>query len=103
MEKGDSPQRWEMLISETLPRDELVQVQTPQVFQRRLLQRAYDNAFQKQIFGTDDSALVEGLGEKVAVVPGHYHNLKITTWEDLVLAREIIKKRGNKNESWTGH
>ena len=78
-------------VKRTLPRDELVLVQTPQAFQRAIILRAYDQAFQSGIFSTDDAALVEKLDLPVAVVPGQADNIKITTPEDLCFAETMLK------------
>lgn len=75
-------------VCATLERGELVEAQTPQVFNKDLLLKAYQKATQA---ATDDSALVEKLGVKVKVVEGSYHNIKITTPEDLVFAKAILR------------
>jgi 2-C-methyl-D-erythritol 4-phosphate cytidylyltransferase len=75
------------LVAETLAREGLWLVQTPQAFRRALLEEAHDKALRDGRSGTDDAALVEWLGVPVAMVPGLPGNLKITTWEDLVAAR----------------
>jgi len=78
-------------IINTLKRDSLLEAQTPQVFKRDIILEAYRN---KKLLGkvTDDASLVEELGYKVAVVPGSYRNIKITTEEDLLLAEALITK-----------
>lgn len=75
-------------VIETIPRDGLVEVQTPQIFALPLLRRAYAEA---ELDGaTDDAMLVERLGLPVLAVAGDATNLKITTPEDLRLARAIL-------------
>ncbi len=74
-------------IIQTVRRDDLWQAQTPQVFRKEILIRAYQNAPGR---ADDDAALVEAIGEKVIVVPGDPRNIKITTREDLVLAQAVI-------------
>src|SRR5664280_694536 len=54
-------------VVETLDRAELVHVQTPQVFRRELLERAHTQAKEDGVLGTDDSFLVERLGQEVYV------------------------------------
>lgn len=71
-------------VLETLVRSELVLVQTPQAFERELLEQAHARAGEAE--ATDDAAMVEGLCP-VAVVPGEEGNVKITTPEDLALLR----------------
>lgn len=67
----------------TVAREPLRAVQTPQGFDRALLQRAHAAA---DAAATDDAALVERLGEPVTVVPGDPMAFKITTPDDLALA-----------------
>jgi 2-C-methyl-D-erythritol 4-phosphate cytidylyltransferase len=76
-------------IVETVPRDGLWEAQTPQVFRRELLLKAY--AQRAGFKATDDAQLVERLGHKVSIVPGSPINLKITTREDLRLAENALK------------
>ena len=77
------------IVKKTLKRENLWQVQTPQVFKKDLIIRAY-NKFGRMAV-TDDASLVEKLGVKVRIVTGSYFNIKITTAEDLVLAKAISK------------
>jgi 2-C-methyl-D-erythritol 4-phosphate cytidylyltransferase len=67
------------VITETVPRAELVTVQTPQAFRRDVLERAHATAAD----ATDDAALVEAQGGRVVVVPGEARNVKITHPSDL--------------------
>ncbi len=78
--------------SHTLDRDSLVLVQTPQVFKKELLLKAYRQAFASQQFGTDDAALVERSGWPVYIVPGDYDNIKITTVDDLFIAGKLLER-----------
>lgn len=70
----------------TVDRDGLYAVQTPQGFQRDLLERAYAEVPDDT---TDDAALVAALGHAVRLVPGDRRNLKLTTPDDLALARAL--------------
>jgi len=76
-------------VRQTLKRDELWEIQTPQVFAKDLILRAYKRFGSSNV--TDDAALVEKLGAEVKVVQGTYFNIKITTPEDLVIARSILR------------
>jgi len=76
-------------IAETVGREGLWQAQTPQVFRRELLAKAYAERAGEP--ATDDASLVERLGERVAVVEGSPLNLKITTRDDLRLAEQVLK------------
>ncbi|MEI6100282.1 MAG: 2-C-methyl-D-erythritol 4-phosphate cytidylyltransferase [Eubacteriales bacterium] len=80
-------------VVETLNRDELVLVQTPQVFSRDLLIQAHQKAKEDGVLGTDDSFLVERLGQQVFVVNGSANNIKITTPTDLSIGEKIAGDR----------
>ena len=76
-------------VQETIDRQGLWEAQTPQVFRRELLLKAYaDRADQG---ATDDAMLVESLGEPVTIVEGSPLNLKITSRDDLRLAEQVLK------------
>ncbi len=68
-------------VIKTLNRDKLARVQTPQFFDCNLLKKAYKNPHSTLV--TDESSLIEQLGEMVRTVPGDPHNIKITYPEDL--------------------
>ncbi len=78
-------------VLETLDREGLAEIQTPQIFQADLLRRAYA---QENLTGaTDDAALVERLGETVHAVEGDVTNVKVTTSDDIRLVRAILGVR----------
>jgi len=81
----------EGFVLSTPQRERLRLVQTPQVFRRDLIIRAYEEARKKSAAATDDSSLVELLGKPVATVPGENANLKITGPGDLLLASLLLK------------
>ncbi len=83
------------LIQETVDRDQLRAIQTPQVFRRDWLVRAYQRALKEGYQGTDDAALVERLGIRVKIVDGEERNIKITTPEDLVIARALLRVKSS--------
>ncbi len=72
-----------LLVRATLPREELVAVQTPQGFALNALRAAHARAAAQGWEVTDDAALLERCGQAVAVTPGEADNKKITTPEDL--------------------
>jgi 2-C-methyl-D-erythritol 4-phosphate cytidylyltransferase len=76
---------------ETVPRAGLYGAQTPQVFRKDLLLKAYANRARLGQAITDDAQLVEALGHHCAIVDGSPMNLKITTQADLRLASAILK------------
>ena len=75
---------------ETLPRERLWAIQTPQAFRRTLLCEAHERARRDGVRATDDCALVERLGQAVRSVAGSPRNLKVTTVEDLALAEFFL-------------
>ncbi len=81
----------EGFVRATLERSALRAIQTPQVFDYELIVAAYDQAGDREF--TDDAALVEAMGHPVLVYPGSYDNIKVTTWEDVHLARAILRRR----------
>ncbi len=80
----------QFLVEENIARENLWQIQTPQVFKKSLIQKAYARFGKYEV--TDDASLVEKLGKKVSIVFGSYNNIKITTPEDLIIAECIVKK-----------
>ncbi len=79
-------------VQSTLPRNELVQVFTPQVFAYKLIMDAYLQAYSDGFLGTDDSSLLERLGFKVPYLISSELNLKITNDIDLFFATQLIDK-----------
>ena len=78
-------------IENTIPRERLVHVFTPQVFDFELITNAYEKAYEDGFEGTDDASLVEHLGHPVGYLYGSDLNIKITDEDDLFLASQIIK------------
>jgi len=89
----------EQRVMETLPREEIWLVQTPQVFRCDTLLAAYREARRCGWTVTDDASLVERLGFPVSVVPGSRTNLKITTREDLAWLRWYLDTGMFANDS----
>ncbi|MEJ2202073.1 MAG: 2-C-methyl-D-erythritol 4-phosphate cytidylyltransferase, partial [Desulfuromonadaceae bacterium] len=81
------------LICSTPERSRLWQAQTPQGFRYQIIHAAYERAQQEGWRGTDDASLVERLGLPIAMVEGDYRNIKITTPDDLELARVFLAER----------
>ncbi len=78
-------------IERTVPRANLWLAQTPQVFGKELLLKAYANRSKIEGEITDDAQLVEALGIRVTLVEGPPTNIKITTRDDLTLAKAILE------------
>jgi 2-C-methyl-D-erythritol 4-phosphate cytidylyltransferase len=81
------------IITSTIPREFVVQAQTPQGFRYGLLQNAFAEAEADGFVGTDEASVVERAGLPVAVVPGSQVNLKITQPGDLELAEFYLRQR----------
>lgn len=84
--------------NETPERNKVWQIQTPQVFEVKLIHDAYETLLRsEQTKVTDDAMVVETvLGMKVKLVEGSYENIKITTPEDLEIAEVFLKRRKNE-------
>jgi 2-C-methyl-D-erythritol 4-phosphate cytidylyltransferase len=74
------------IVTATIPRERIVQAQTPQGALCGLLQRAFADAAADEFAGTDEASLLERSGVVVAVVAGSPKNFKITQPGDLQLA-----------------
>ena len=82
------------LISESVDRSEVWAMQTPQIFTREILQRAYDELALRGTVVTDEVSAVQLIGHRIAVVPIEDANFKITYPRDLDIAGRIIASRG---------
>ena len=78
-------------VVRTLNRKQLRRALTPQCFRYDLLKRAFENIDVNDPSITDESFLVEKLGERVAIVEGSAANIKITTKQDLLMAEAYLK------------
>lgn len=81
------------MITATLDRSQLWAIQTPQIFSFELIYRAHHLPLAQDDV-TDDATLLERLGHAVAIFPGSYHNIKITTLEDILFAEALIQGQG---------
>jgi 2-C-methyl-D-erythritol 4-phosphate cytidylyltransferase len=81
------------IITATVPREYVVQAQTPQGFRCHLLKRAFAEAAADEFVGTDEASLVERAGGEVAVVLGSPANFKITQPGDLELAEFYLQRQ----------
>ena len=77
-------------VTATLDRSRHVAIQTPQVFSFPLIHSAHHAPAAREDV-TDDAALLERLGQRVAIFPGSYSNIKITTLEDVQIAEAFLK------------
>lgn len=79
------------VVIETPDRTALWNVQTPQIFEKSLYERAWQHAAAQGLDLTDDCQLVEALGKPVKLVEGSYTNIKVTTPEDVPFAEELLR------------
>lgn len=86
-------------ITESLDRNKIYVVQTPQSFKLDLLRSAHKFAQTLNIFdSTDDASLMKLLNEEVTLVPGNKANMKLTTEEDLIFIKAIFENLQSKDE-----
>lgn len=85
------------VVVDTPPRDALRAVQTPQTFEAELIRRAHA-AYALGERATDDAALAERMGVEVRLTEGDVENIKLTTPEDMLLARQVILRREGQKE-----
>jgi 2-C-methyl-D-erythritol 4-phosphate cytidylyltransferase len=78
------------IVKETLNREKIWLVQTPQTFRKDKLIQALDHADEKSLIATDESYLMEAMGFSVALVQGEINNFKITTMDDWKRAEYLI-------------
>ena len=83
----------DLLVVGSVDRHQLYAMQTPQIFERRLIENAYRAVYAENILVTDEVSAVERLGYKVALVLDDDFNLKITYPRDLPVADFIICDR----------
>jgi 2-C-methyl-D-erythritol 4-phosphate cytidylyltransferase len=83
----------DLLVKEAVDRQQLFAMQTPQIFERSLIEDAYRAVFAKNLRITDEVSAVEQLGRKVALVSNDDFNFKITFERDLKLAELVLRQR----------
>lgn len=76
---------------ETLNRNELIAIQTPQVFRKDIIVHCHNKIKEEGISVTDDTMVVEYYGHKVYLYNGEYTNIKVTTPEDLILCEYLVQ------------
>ncbi len=83
-------------ITKTIPREKVYLAQTPQAMKFSVMEKALQNAKEKNFKGTDSSSLVEKAGLKVKVVDANIQNIKVTYPEDLEIIKSYINHEGFK-------
>jgi 2-C-methyl-D-erythritol 4-phosphate cytidylyltransferase len=82
--KGDK------IVREYIDRKEIYYVQTPQIFNYKILKKAMKKAYEKNFIGTDESMLVKELGAEINIVEGSMFNFKVTTMADVEMFEMLV-------------
>ncbi|MDE6774815.1 MAG: 2-C-methyl-D-erythritol 4-phosphate cytidylyltransferase [Ruminococcus sp.] len=80
------------LVTDTPPRSSLYITQTPQIFRKKIYFEGVDFALEHGLDFTDDCQLVEAVGGKIYMTEGDYTNIKITTPEDIEIAKTLCRR-----------
>jgi len=83
----------EFFVTSPVDRHQLYAMQTPQIFERQLIQDAYRSVCAENASVTDEVSAVERLGRKIKLVPNKDLNFKITYPRDLALAEFVLTQR----------
>lgn len=89
LKRGDA----DLLVVGAVDRHQLYAMQTPQIFERKLIEDAYRAVYAENILVTDEVSAVERLGRKIALVLNDDFNFKITYPRDLPVADLILRER----------
>jgi 2-C-methyl-D-erythritol 4-phosphate cytidylyltransferase len=85
----------DLAVTSSVDRHQLFAMQTPQIFETKLLRRAYGAVLEENVSVTDEVSAVERLGHKVFLVPNEDLNFKITYPQDLPLAEFVLQQRAS--------
>lgn len=85
------------VVKTTIPREQIVQAQTPQGARYETLKKVFDEAEAAEFLGTDEASLLERAGYPVHVVMGSSRNIKITTPSDLELAEFFLSSEHGRD------
>lgn len=77
--------------NQSLDRNQFRLIQTPQTFQTQLIKKAYKQQNINHL--TDDASVAENMGLEIHLIEGDYQNIKITTPEDLIVAKAFLDMR----------
>jgi len=80
-------------VAGSVDRHQVYAMQTPQIFERQLLEEAYRGVYAENASVTDEVSAVERLGRKIVLVLNDDFNFKITYPRDLPLAEFVLKER----------
>ena len=80
------------LVSGTIDRSKILNVELPHKYDAYMLLEAHKKAIKENRFYTEDASLVFDYGGEVKILPGHYENIKITTWVDYLITEKLLKE-----------
>jgi 2-C-methyl-D-erythritol 4-phosphate cytidylyltransferase len=83
----------DLMVTASVDRHQLYAMQTPQIFERAMIEEAYRAVPANGVSVTDEVSALERLGRKVFLVPAEDFNFKITYRQDLALAEFVLKQR----------
>jgi 2-C-methyl-D-erythritol 4-phosphate cytidylyltransferase len=89
----------DLAVTDSVDRHQLYAMQTPQIFERALLEEAY-HAVADDILVTDEVSAVERFGHKVVLVLNDDFNFKITYPRDLTLGESVLNQRAHFGRDW---
>lgn len=81
------------IITDTIPREKLFIIQTPQIFRRSLYFEGLNFSKAHGLDFTDDCQMAEAVGGKIYITEGSYDNIKITTPDDLIFAKAVLEEK----------
>src|SRR5438034_8278790 len=87
----------DLIVTDSVDRHQLYAMQTPQIFERQLIEKAYHAVFAENITVTDEVSAVERIGRKVVLVVNDDFNFKITYPRDLQIAEFVIQQRPDRS------
>jgi 2-C-methyl-D-erythritol 4-phosphate cytidylyltransferase len=95
---NDTPKRADvdLMVTASVDRHQLYAMQTPQIFERGLIEEAYRAVYAGNVSVTDEVSAVERLGRKVVLVLNEDFNFKITYPRDLALAEFVLTQRAQR-------
>jgi 2-C-methyl-D-erythritol 4-phosphate cytidylyltransferase len=88
----------DLFVAGSVDRNQLYGMQTPQIFERQLIEDAYRAVYAENVSVTDEVSAVERLGRKVILVPNNDFNFKVTYPRDLALAEFVLGQRSQEQE-----
>ncbi len=97
LKSKDTVVKGSRMVDSYLNRNEIFNVQTPQIFKFKDLKKAMEKAYADKFYGTDESVLIKRIGKKVYIVEGSMLNFKVTTKSDISLLKMILNGKSLTN------